>query len=146
MLAPIFRTIRVALTHYYLGRDTGYKLSHPYDHKPCDKCWQKYGRPFTGPLTFSADFSPDAPYRDTLQQPIYWNPCSPRPVHHASQPAGGNAIASGSGSKADNVFAHPDWGRRGKCKKCKGHGLVYVLSIGDACPACRGAGSTVNSM
>ncbi|KIY64484.1 hypothetical protein CYLTODRAFT_493068 [Cylindrobasidium torrendii FP15055 ss-10] len=125
-------------------RDTGYKLSHPYDHKLCNKCWQKYGRPFTGPLTFSADFSPDAPYRDTLQQPINWGHSPSRSVQQAAQTTGGHArgasIASTNGRGTDNVFAHPDWGKKKKCKTCRGHGIVYVLSVGDACPACRGTG------
>lgn len=42
---------------YPTGHNTGYKNFDPSN--PCRKCWQKYARPYRGPLTY-APFSPSS--------------------------------------------------------------------------------------
>lgn len=49
------------------GYNIGYKQADPLNS--CQKCWQKYGKPFTGALTY-ASFSENGGGDGTLQRPL----------------------------------------------------------------------------
>lgn len=84
-------------THTGAGRNTGYKNFDPSN--PCRKCWEKYGRPYTGALTYTP-WSPSG-NDPRMQRPLprfvppqlaghssgpvapqpSWRTCAPPPEH-----------------------------------------------------------------
>ncbi|KIY72911.1 hypothetical protein CYLTODRAFT_417426 [Cylindrobasidium torrendii FP15055 ss-10] len=149
-------------------QNTGYKHNDP--SHPCRKCWEKYGKAFSGPLAYS-DFTPSAPGRDTLQQPLP-NFGPPRPPQHPAsmQPIVRNVTGLGSGmgrgSFGGGGFnSGPGFGSFGRgfggpgfhpahrvvrpgdpsiggrlCYRCGGSGTVFLLFLTDTCDACGGIG------
>ncbi|KAF9534463.1 hypothetical protein CPB83DRAFT_879627 [Crepidotus variabilis] len=77
-------------------QNIGYKGADP--NRPCNRCWNKYAKPFTGPVALSFSNTSDVQGESNLQRPLpYQPPSTPRPsgppglISHSSYsgPSGG---------------------------------------------------------
>ncbi|KAF8968966.1 hypothetical protein BDZ97DRAFT_1902736 [Flammula alnicola] len=150
--------------------NVGYKAADPL--RPCKRCWNKYAKPFAGPLAYSFNnpsspqsASPDA----NFQRPLpYVPPPAPRsaPPAFSLSPPQAHFAQGGYMSNRQGGFYTPPLGIRATgmsrpppgsviytagdpriggrlCWRCDGRGNVSFLFLDrETCPVCGGVGRT----
>jgi len=133
----------------FSGDNIGYKDADP--SRPCQRCWGKYARPFSGPLTYSFSLNPsDGVFQRPLPMPVYrqFNPPgafpppfppqpigfgSPPPIIHGVPPGPSNAVVYNAGDpRLGGVL----------CWMCGGKGRVNLILLNIDCQLCNGVGRT----
>lgn len=78
--------------------------------KPCNHCWKKYAKPFSGPLVYSFPADTDSPVASNLQKPLPRNLQSAPPVASSSAPQPARLTRNNPGrqpSSCQGEFSNP---------------------------------------
>ncbi|TFK48378.1 hypothetical protein OE88DRAFT_1720161 [Heliocybe sulcata] len=147
-------------------RNTGYKNFDP--SHPCNKCWDKYSKPYSGAITYtpwnpSSAAEPSSSTNKTFQRPLpsfsppHLNSSSssslrapsstgsPRPMTYpgsVSEPTGSYFHSPPPGAAVVNP-GDPRIGGN-LCWQCRGRGSISVLLFSDTCNTCGGLGRVFN--
>ncbi|EJD48169.1 hypothetical protein AURDEDRAFT_183524 [Auricularia subglabra TFB-10046 SS5] len=131
--------------------NTGYKNFDP--HHPCRGCWEKYGKPYTGAITYAPFSSAGSSHSQiSLQRPLP-RQSPPGPPAPASAPATVHGHMPGAyppprpwgvpAPPPGATVVQPGDPRIGGrlCYRCMGEGTISVFIFDTAqCPACGGLG------
>ena len=146
------------------GLNVGYKGANP--QKPCRRCWNRYAKPFTGPLAYSfpANAAPSS-LASHFQRPLpssFSSAVSPTPAASSSSPPSPSSFR-GAPWSGGNRFQNPPIGyappvsapvtymagdpRIGGalCRRCGGKGNIDILFFEELCPVCSGVGRVFSS-
>jgi len=136
-------------------RYIGYKEANPL--RPCKSCWNKYARPFSGPVAYSLSPNPGdgnfqrplpPPPARPIQRPGMFDPpgafrsipLSPQPtgfsapptIIHDTRPPSNAVVYTAGDPRIGGVLC---WG-------CGGKGHVNLLFLDVNCEVCNGIGRT----
>jgi len=118
------------------GLNTGYQHFDP--DQPCKKCWNKYARPFCGPLAYS--YSSSGTWSNTqnthLQKPLPEGPVPGWAMGrgHSVNPSPGPGTV---------IYRAGDARIGGRlCWRCDGKGTMNMIIDVINCPICHGCGRT----
>lgn len=150
----------------------GYKGGNP--QKPCDHCWKKYAKPFSGPLVYS--YSASSNVAPNFQKPLpHISPSAPSVASSStSQPARltRNNPGRHSSDRSQGGFNNPPMAPKppvsappvvpppaanpvtyfagdpriggSLCWKCGGQGNIELFIFQETCPLCSGVGRIFN--
>lgn len=133
----------------FSGDNTGYKDADP--SRPCQRCWGKYARPFSGPLAYSFSLNPsEGVFQRPLPIPVYRPfdppgafppPFPPQPIGFGSPPP---IIHVGPSGPPNAVIYNAGDPRIGGvlCWVCGGKGRINLILLNIDCEMCNGVGRT----
>ena len=152
---------------YIIGHNVGYREGQP--QKPCDRCWKKYAKPFSGPLVYSFPANTaSSSLASNFQKPLPLMSTSPSSAASSSAPQHArltrkHPTSHGCGSNSPTGFMPPsvppptspvippptsvtyfsgDPRIGGNlCWRCDGQGSIDIFFIDrETCPVCSGIG------